>query len=145
LIAPNGTTLFASTSPNYQWYYNGDAIPGATNQSLIISQGGVYTVSVTGSDGCTSFSAPYSSTIGTTELDESAAMIQLFPNPTTGIVEVQGVELDFRYALFDSRGRNVTVNRPQQNQFDLSALETGIYFLQIESDARVFNIKIIRN
>lgn len=145
LIAPNGTTLFASTSPNYQWYFNGDTIPGATNQTLVISQGGVYTVSVAGSDGCTSFSAPYSSTIGTTELDESAAMIQLFPNPTTGIVEVQGVELDFHYALFDSRGRNVTVNRPQQNQFDLSALETGIYFLQIESNARVFNIKIIRN
>lgn len=144
LIAPNGTTLFASTSPNYQWYLGGDTIPGATNQSLTISQGGTYTVSVTNNEGCTSYSAPYVSTLQTTIL-EGSEQIQLFPNPTNGVVELAGVDLNFKYNLIDSKGRIVSVAQPKPFQLDLSSLETGIYFLQIESNAHVFNIKIIRN
>ncbi|WP_298137507.1 T9SS type B sorting domain-containing protein [Flavobacterium sp.] len=42
-----------SSSYNYQWYLDGTLIPGATSYNLDVNTGGIYTVDVTNSFGCT--------------------------------------------------------------------------------------------
>jgi PKD repeat protein len=52
VITQNNNILTSSSASNYQWYLNGSIIPGATNQTLIISQTGAYSVVVSNSNGC---------------------------------------------------------------------------------------------
>jgi len=52
IITQSFDTLISSSEPNYQWYLNGNIIPGATNQTLIINQTGTYVVKVSNSSGC---------------------------------------------------------------------------------------------
>jgi len=46
--------LVAPSAPTYVWYRNGVAIPGGTNDSLVVTLSGDYTVNFTSSSGCAS-------------------------------------------------------------------------------------------
>ncbi len=52
----DGSSVMLNASPNdaasYQWWWNGNEISGATNSSYNATQGGDYSVSVTGATGC---------------------------------------------------------------------------------------------
>src|SRR5207249_3327743 len=52
VITQNFDTLTSSSASNYQWYLDGNIIPGATSQSLVITQAGTYMVVVSNSFGC---------------------------------------------------------------------------------------------
>src|SRR5690606_35262248 len=69
------TTLTSSAVSGNQWYRNGVLIPGETGQSIIVTQGGNYTVSVT-VNGCTSTSAP--------------TTVTTLPVPATPTISIEG-------------------------------------------------------
>ncbi len=56
-ITPSMNTLSSSSTTGNQWYLNGTAINGATNQTYTATSGGSYTVVVTNSFGCSNTSA----------------------------------------------------------------------------------------
>jgi hypothetical protein len=73
LCAGNSITLSAANNANavsYQWRKNGINIPGATSQTLVVSQSGTYSV-VIANQACPATSAVISNTL----------TIQVFPNP----------------------------------------------------------------
>ncbi len=55
-ITLSGDTLISSPEAAYQWYLDGTAIAGATGQWYVASQTGLYTLSVTDSNGCSTSS-----------------------------------------------------------------------------------------
>jgi PKD repeat protein len=55
-----GTNLTSSSAGGNQWYFEGKAIAGASNATLVATVTGNYSVSVTDVNGCTSFSLPVS-------------------------------------------------------------------------------------
>ncbi|MEO5675223.1 MAG: PKD domain-containing protein, partial [Chitinophagales bacterium] len=56
-ISQNGSVLTCNPSANsYQWFMDGIIIPGATTQTVTISQTGTYTVEILDSNGCSSAS-----------------------------------------------------------------------------------------
>ncbi|TKB95137.1 immunoglobulin-like domain-containing protein, partial [Pedobacter cryophilus] len=58
-VCQGGTIpLIANLGDTYQWYNNGVAISGATNQNYTATQTGSYTVAVTNSGGCSGTSLP---------------------------------------------------------------------------------------
>ncbi|MFM7496945.1 MAG: beta strand repeat-containing protein, partial [Bacteroidota bacterium] len=62
-LCPGGNiTLNANTGLglSYQWSLNGNTINGATNDNLIATSAGFYTVTVTNTNGCSSISSPLS-------------------------------------------------------------------------------------
>jgi uncharacterized protein (TIGR02145 family)/gliding motility-associated-like protein len=73
IITANGPTTFCSTSSvilsttsnnvTYQWYNNNTPISVGTNPTLSVNQSGGYTIGVTNSNGCTSFSNLISITV----------------------------------------------------------------------------------
>src|SRR6185436_19724484 len=52
VITQNFDTLTSTPANGYQWYLNGNIIPGATSQDLVISQAGTYVVIVSNANGC---------------------------------------------------------------------------------------------
>jgi len=64
LCLGDSVTLLAipSNGTSYQWYFNGVAMPGRTNPSLVVATPGQYTVRIVGANGCVDTSAALSVT-----------------------------------------------------------------------------------
>ena len=56
-------SMSANLGDTYQWYLNGTAISGATNQTYVASQTGNYTVAVTNAGGCSGTSSATAVTV----------------------------------------------------------------------------------
>ncbi len=85
-ITHNGNVLTCSPADSYQWQLNSLDIPGATMQSYIYSQSGLYTVFITDSNGCSN-SASFLIT-GVSEL-VNESFVSVFPNPSSGSFTVE--------------------------------------------------------
>ncbi len=90
-VTQSGDTLIASFSPNYQWYYNDTLIPGATQQTYVITQSGYYYV-VTTQDGCNFTTNTIETTCLCVGIEENDFLkkISLFPNPFTTQLTITG-------------------------------------------------------
>ncbi len=66
-VCPGGTDALQVDSQNnaYQWYSNNNPIPGASSGNYGATNAGNYTVGITNSFGCTTFSLPVSISAGT--------------------------------------------------------------------------------
>ncbi|MBK7096067.1 MAG: BspA family leucine-rich repeat surface protein [Saprospiraceae bacterium] len=62
------------------------------------------------------------------KLDEKIA---IFPNPTTGIITVEGIQ-NAEIKVYDLLGRKVLENRFKDNKIDISDQPAGIYFIYIQ-------------
>jgi len=72
-----------------------------------------------------------SETVSINEL-ELPQLMNIYPNPTTGAINVQlfeGNYEDYQISVFNTLGQQI-VQQALQNQLDLSAQTSGIYFLQ---------------
>ncbi len=54
----------------------------------------------------------------------------IYPNPTTGMVTVEGDNIDY-VAVYNSVGQLVKVVQTQDNNVDMSAYENGVYFFNV--------------
>lgn len=136
-ITVNSSDLQSTSATTYQWYLNGDLINGATSQNFTPTQSGIYVVRTTDVNGCVyRYSAGYSYSISTDINNFETKNVSIYPNPTTGIVDV-----DFNYQNFNSVRINVydmygkTVMTSADNwRLDLSSLPNGMYTLAISLD-----------
>ena len=154
-ILENDTLLYAMPELGYytyQWYFNGTPVnPPNPNLPWIFPknslQNGIYTVEVS-NDNCTKLSAEYVwNTTGIQEIKYSP--INLYPNPTKGILNIETQNGDQLSAavLMDMNGRIVQqFNLNGQTQIDISDLDNGIYIFQIiRKDLSSVPIKISKN
>jgi hypothetical protein len=142
-ISAAGSVLTASTASNYQWYLNGNVLIIDTNQTITIATGGVYTVSTTGTDGCIATSNPYNSYLGVEMIE--LENVYLYPNPTSGVIKIDGLISSDNLKMYDMQGKLIEVNQSNTNEINLSNIETGVYFLSIIRNDKQYYFKIIRN
>lgn len=76
-----------------------------------------------------------------TNVDEYGNLIMLYPNPTTGIFNVETV-LDIETYVYDSMGKLII--KTKQSQIDLSEFSNGIYNLIFIYNGRKINTKVIK-
>lgn len=135
-----------SGNPDYQWYLGGNAIPDATADTIVPAANGMYTVTVTNADGCSSTSAAFG--IDNASLGEQAGIfLQIAPNPTNSVFAVSFTPGTLRsLTLFDVNGKVIATQLPEQTAdvlvFDLSAYGSGVYLLRADgiSDVRTERI-----
>ena len=77
--------------------------------------------------------------------DFEAEKLQVFPNPSNGIVNLINLKLE-RIEVFDVAGKLILQTNSDSNQIDLSNYHNGVYFLKIETHSGNFITKrIIKN
>jgi hypothetical protein len=147
VITQTGDSLVSSATSGNQWFLDGTGIPGATNQVLVPAVNGNYQVGVTDVNNCvSSLSDPFNVTWMGSEQLSGNEKVFVYPNPTGGIVTLSSSILEnkkYELTLFNSIGRKVLSKRNERN-LDLSALENGLYYLNIKSpEGEIIICKIV--
>jgi extracellular elastinolytic metalloproteinase len=142
-ITPTQTaTLTANVTPagtyTYQWFRNGVAIAGETNQTLLVgfSDNDVYTVTAFNSNGCSNTSAGFSLTYG------PSGIAFIYPSPNNGFFHVRyysqpGANPVRVLNVYDAKGARVftkpyNINAPYYDmQVDIRNAAAGIYMVEL--------------
>lgn len=141
-------STIAGTS--YQWYFNGNAIPGETNQTMIATQTGDYTVEITFANGCTGISQIYFFSMVSIE-NLSFENVNVFPNPTNELINIQLTQelTELTYVeIRDQAGRlvkEVEFNNGNLLTVNVSGLENGIYHLLIQNGSASGNMHFVKS
>lgn len=136
-ISQIGNTLITGVAAaTYQWFLNGEPIPGAVGNSIEIEEDGLYSVQATNSTGCSATSDVFNATV-VSVIENREYTVSLFPNPANDRITItsnlEGVR-DVR--IYSTEGRlvmqaeNATLD-PQQIIIDVSDLSSGVYSVVI--------------
>jgi hypothetical protein len=145
----------ASQFVSFQWFQDGNPIPGATNPYLAITVDGVYTVQVTDTNDCTGMSPDFNMDccvgIATIEGIES---LEIFPIPSHGEVIIDFVlnaAKDVTLCVRDLTGRAIAPPKTLKGSgqvhatVDLTDVPAGVYMLELEIDGAKLTRRIARN
>jgi len=157
-IMQNGDTLFANPgASSYQWYYDGNLIPGATDYYYIAPQSGNYNVVATDENDCEVEAAIFDIIAGLTPPDSYRDLskgegVTAFPNPVSEILILSVTQLsgaDYEISIHNILGekmntRVITSERDSQKetvsvQLDVSDYSSGIYILELYTDGKIFH------
>jgi hypothetical protein len=150
-INQNGTLLTSSATTNNQWFLNGVAISGATNQQYTVTQNGSYTVQMTTSSGCTVTSTAVNITSFSTTVTNTTFTVKVYPVPTDGDLNITfDVPQPSTVTLFLSnllgqviyREEKINFSGAYSNVIKLNGQANGIYVLRIKAGAEVYTRKI---
>ncbi|MEP7127411.1 MAG: PKD domain-containing protein [Chitinophagales bacterium] len=139
VISQNGSILTSSPADFYQWQFNNNDIPGATNQSYTVTQTGYYTVVISDLHGCKNSATMY---IDITGIGDLLAEQQIFihPNPSNGhfIIDwrdnsVAAINIEIYNPLGQSvYSSNVAIwTSDWKKDIILTNINSGIYFIEI--------------
>jgi hypothetical protein len=148
LVRTSSITLQVTQAyATYQWRRNGVNIPGATQQSLVVTSSGVYDV-VVGNGQCKTVSDPYAFgvNLGEAELDLNDMRVQ--PNPNNGrftLLHSLPVGESYTVQVVDMVGRVVYAASVEDTRmdFDLSNLAQGQYKVVLRSATNVITKPIV--
>lgn len=133
---PTTGTLEATHGDAYQWFLDGEPLPGDTNALLFTSGIGTYTVHVTSPYGCQALSDPYVILVTDVGL-VPAARFAILPNPFTTTARLLSNEVltpDHRIELIDLHGRVLRTqigNGSREVVLERSGLVQGLYVVRI--------------
>lgn len=152
MVTQNVNTLTVNqVGGTYQWYDCGSAqqLNGENQQSYEIISSGDYQVEVT-YNGCTVTSSCISVIFTGIEQVKSDLVVNLYPNPTSGILTVsfsnnKNIEL---IRLYNIEGKEMLVENvtsSNQVELDITNLKTGVYFLKVISKNQTSSFKVFKN
>ncbi len=144
-------TLNASGANTYQWVCTSPAnvLVGST-LNFNTSIAGAYSYVVTGTDaqGCQGTANVNLTVDACTGLNEGAknAAIAVFPNPTTGKINVVTSGASANAEVLDMTGRVIMSQNVKMNaEIDLTAFANGVYYVRVNADNAVTITKIVKN
>jgi hypothetical protein len=153
VITRSGDVLHCGFAQSWQWYSNGQPIPGAVQQSVIARETGSYTVAVLDEYGCTMMSAPFVVNIlggiGASYVPDD---LLLYPEPASDWLHVvfPGPSRDTRVTLVSLLGQVLArqeTQGPVDNRtlrLDLSTLPAGVYLLHASAGEMRWVRKVVR-
>ncbi|MBK8874539.1 MAG: T9SS type A sorting domain-containing protein [Bacteroidetes bacterium] len=144
-------TLSATSGDSYQWFLNGNLLPGEINQTIDItnSGNGNYLCEVT-KYCCTFNTSMVVATVGMNDLTQLNKQLQIFPNPASDYIDIiwnlsEPIE---RFKIIDMSGRvvvdNVFVIMDGRLKVKLDEINAGVYFIKINSKHGSMSSKIIK-
>jgi uncharacterized repeat protein (TIGR03803 family) len=153
LVFVNRYRLISSSAVGNQWYLNGVAIVGATNQSWDVANAGIYKVQVKVEDCLSELSNEFSideSLIITGDIKNYSITnsIEVFPSPvndwlTISFGDTQGKKEVSIYQL-DGRSKDLQNANGGEAKFDVADYSAGIYIVKVLTDNSVKMLRFIK-
>lgn len=150
------TTLTSSALTGNQFYLNGTAIAGATNQTYVLSnatQAGSYTVVTTSAEGCASTPSATLAVVLAVRAP-AVASLTIYPNPLAGdllTLELRGYPQVVELTLLNVLGQPVHkamlpagTSGLRTYSFHLASLPVGVYILQSKSDGLITSQRLLK-
>jgi PKD repeat protein len=149
-ILQSGDTLFANAGAvSYQWFYNGNTIPGATNYFYIAQASGDYNVVATDENGCEVEAVINNVVAGSSQLAISSWQLAIFPNPVVDKFTIQKSEVTSGTAIevwvYSVLGEKILLEVDLETMtVNCRPLKPGIYFLELSTDKKSYRSKFIK-
>ncbi len=156
-VHPLDTTVFKLGKPltanqnsakSYQWvdcFQNYKILPGDTQQVFSAAYNGNFAVIIDNGFCADTSQCVTVASVSTEEFLENH--FQLFPNPTTGKVQISFPEnfSEIQLTLFDFAGNRLARHILENSQtMDLKGLANGIYFLEISHQNQIFHRRLVK-
>lgn len=122
----SGVLSTVDSYATYQWSFNGTVV-GQTEE-ITPTDNGLYTVVVTSNNGCTAEGEFVVQGLSTNAYQIEIASV--YPNPTTGIVNLTGVKSEVEVNILNSYGQLVDKLTSTNGQINLAHLPKGLYVLK---------------
>jgi hypothetical protein len=136
-ISESSGILSSSSANQYQWYFNGQPISGATAQGYTPTQTGIYLVRTTDANGCVfQYSQGYFYQINTGLTEDYKTIFAIYPNPSNGIINISDESLSgkhFEVFVYDATGKLIIQNRTLY-QLNLTEFGKGVYMVRIKPE-----------
>lgn len=108
-----------------------NAVDSFNFNGLNLTQSGIYFDTLINSFGCDSI-VELNLTLGYSGLiDNINSQFKLFPNPTTGKITINGIEIS-EIEIFDAQGK--LLFKTTESEFNISNFSNGIYFLHLKTE-----------
>lgn len=147
-ITQVGDNLYSSSPENNQWYLNGIAVSGATNQMFTATGDGIYKVEVSSPFGCPSvFSDDF--TIGPLSIGvNEVGGFGVYPNPFNSCITISSPkDLIKSVTVFDLMGRKIKSEEHLNSikaEIYLENLPEAIYMVEIITDTATEKVKVCK-
>ncbi len=148
IITIDGFVLGVSgTYTTYQWYKDGELIPGATDSTYTVAENGGYTVKVKNEEDCEATSPVYQVTNAENSVNEISNIsryISIYPNPAQNVIYINSpFSINADVSSIDGRKILYAVNA---KEISVKEFAQGIYLLRItDTDGRLIKVeKIIK-
>lgn len=144
-----GDTLFASMGfTAYQWFYQGDTIPGATDYYYVAPQSGDYSVICEDGNGCSSEGVVLN-VIASVEEPVAEETILIFPNPVTEEFTMQDAQFRIKTAesisIYNVVGECIFLTVDcELPSVDCRLFSPGLYLAEIKSGNVLYKTKFIK-
>lgn len=120
------------------------ATQSETTFTETLTENGIYTYTVVARNG-NKYSMPVFAvanveTVGIVAIEKSN--VNIYPNPTTGILYVN-LDVRFEATVYNYQGQVVLRTSDNNGQIDMSALTSGVYFVQINTGKNIMVEKVI--
>ncbi|MBK7181520.1 MAG: T9SS type A sorting domain-containing protein [Bacteroidetes bacterium] len=139
-----GNTITSDeASATYQWIdcNNGNAIiAGETNQSYTASASGDFAVIVSNGN-CSDTSACVNITV-TNIASYAVTNTMVYPNPTTGILNIQSNDVIKAIVIYNTLG--AVVKTENEKSFTIAELPVGVYFINIQTENNSITKRIVK-
>ena len=76
--------------------------------------------------------------------EENLSNVSIFPNPATDFAQITG-DLSFTsYSIYNISGQQVLSGAIDDNKIEVLSLTSGVYFLNLESDASSQTLRLVK-
>ena len=144
-ITETGGDLIATQGDSYQWYFEGDIIVGATDQTYTPTEPGIYTVEMTAFNGCSATNNYTMNNVSITEISD--LILGIAPNPSKGIFNITS-SMNINYIVYNLLGDVIEQGHSfnANHTVDLSLKDNGVYILKVVTENNDTIIKrLIKN
>ncbi len=80
---------------------------------------------------------------------ENEQLINCYPNPTAGFIQIklEGYKSNSRIEVIDNRGKTLLAENTNDSSLilDLSAYESGLYFIKVQNNGKQSVLKVVKN
>lgn len=129
----------------YQWKYNGNIMPGATQWTQYATQQGNYKVTVTDVWGCTLTSATTTLNINCKLNQDNNHTTWAYPNPFTDELVVELANNNVEIIILDQTGREVSQLLATTDKILLGkTLSAGVYLIKINYPDNAVQFRVVK-